>query len=84
MSKEKYNEWIQDLLYEDIPGDIVKKEELNLFEKWDNIYRHIRKEKLSKGIVKVSPADTRDLHKSNIINQVQKDHKTARSISTTS
>ena len=63
---------------------ISKEEELNLFEEWDNIYRQIRKEKLSKNIVKVSPADTRDLHKSNIINQVQKDHKTARSISTTS
>jgi radical SAM superfamily enzyme YgiQ (UPF0313 family) len=63
---------------------ISKKEELNLFEKWDNIYRQIRKEKLSKGIVKVSPTDTRDLYKSNIINQVQKDHKTARSIPTTS
>ena len=63
---------------------ISKKEELNLFEEWDNIYRQIRKEKLSKDIIKVSPADTRDLHKSNIINQVQKDHKTARSISTTS
>ena len=43
-----------------------------------------KKEKLSKSIVKVSPADIRDLYKSNIINQVQKDHKTARSISTTS
>ena len=63
---------------------ISKKEELNLFEEWDNIYRQIRKEKLSKNIVKVSPADTRDLHKSNIINQVQKDHKTARSIPSTS
>ena len=63
---------------------ISKKEELNLFKKWDYIYRQIRKEKLSKGIAKVSPADTRDLHKSNVINQVQKDHKTARSISTTS
>ena len=55
-----------------------------MFEEWDNIYRQIRKEKLSKNIVKVSPADTRDLHKSNIIDQVQKDHNTARSISTPS
>jgi len=61
---------------------ISKKEELNLFEEWDNIYRQVRKEKLSKGIIKVSSADTRDLHKSNVINQVQKDHKTVRSIST--
>ena len=28
---------------------ISKKEELNLFKEWDNIYRQIRKEKLSKG-----------------------------------
>ena len=63
---------------------ISKKEELNLFKEWDNIYRQIRKEKLSKDIVKVSPADTRDLHKSNVINQVQKEHQTVRSMSSTS
>ena len=60
---------------------ISKKEELNLFKEWDNIYRQIRKEKLSKGITKVSPADTRDLYKSNVINQIQKEHKTARNMS---
>ena len=63
---------------------ISKKEELNLFKEWDNIYRQIRREKLSKGIAKVSPADTRDLHKSNVINQVQKEHKTVRNMSVTS
>jgi hypothetical protein len=63
---------------------ISKKEELNLFEEWDNIYRQVRKEKLSKGIVKVGPEDTRDLHKSNIINQVRKEHQATKSISTTS
>ena len=39
-----------------------------------------QKEKLSKGIATVSPVDTRDLYKNNIINQIQKDHKTIRSI----
>ena len=63
---------------------ISKKEELNLFKEWDNIYRQIRREKLSKGIAKVSPADTRDLHKSNVINQVQKEHQTVRSMSAVS
>ena len=63
---------------------ISKKEELNLFEEWDNIYRKIRKEKLSKEIIKASPTDTRDLHKSNIINQIDKDHKTVKSILATS
>ena len=60
---------------------ISKKEELNLFREWDNIYKHIRKEKLSKGVAKVSPEDTRDLHKNNVINKVQKEHKTVRSMS---
>jgi radical SAM superfamily enzyme YgiQ (UPF0313 family) len=63
---------------------ISPKEELNLFKEWDNIYRQIRREKLSKGIAKISPADTRNLHKSNVINQVQKEHKTVRSMSSTS
>ena len=63
---------------------ISNKEELNLFKEWDNIYRQIRREKLSKGIAKISPADTRNLHKSNVINQVQKEHKTVRSMSSTS
>ena len=52
-----------------------------MFKDWDNIYRNIREEKLSKGVAKISPADTRDLHKSNVINQVQKEHKTTRSMS---
>ena len=60
---------------------ISKKDELNLFKEWDYIYREIRKEKLSKGIVKISPADTRDLHKSNVINQIQKYHKTTKTMS---
>ena len=59
---------------------ISKEEELNLFKEWDNIYRKIRREKLSRGIIKVSPADTRDLHKSNVINQLQKEHNAVRSI----
>jgi len=63
---------------------ISKKEELNLFKEWDNIFRQIRREKLSKGIAKISPEDTRDLHKSNVINQVQKEHKTVRNMSATS
>ena len=63
---------------------ISPKEELNLFKEWDNIYRQIRREKLSKGIAKISPADTRNLHKSNVINQVQKEHKTVRSMPSTS
>ncbi len=60
---------------------ISKKEELELFKEWDNVYRRIRREKISKGIVKISPEDTRELYKGNVINQVQKEHKTTRTIS---
>jgi len=59
-----------------------KKEETELFKDWDNIYRQIRKEKLLKGIVEVSPEDTTELHKVSVINLVAKDHKTTRTIST--
>ena len=52
-----------------------KKEERSLFKSWDNVYRQIRKEKISKGISKISPSDTRDLYKTNVITQVTKSHK---------
>ena len=57
-----------------------KNEESDLFKNWDNIYRKIRTEKLSKGIAKVSPADTRELHLHNVIDQVKKDHNTSKVI----
>ena len=55
---------------------ISKKEEVNLIKEWDNIYRQIRNEKLSKGIDEISPIDTRDLYKVNVINRVKKEHET--------
>ena len=55
---------------------ISKKEEVNLVKEWDNIYRQIRNEKLSKGIEEISPTDTRDLYKINVINRVKKEHET--------
>jgi len=55
---------------------ISKKEELNLFKEWDNIYRQIRSEKLSKGFDEISPSDTSELYKINVMNRLQRDHKT--------
>jgi len=55
-----------------------KKEEFDLFKNWDNIYKKIRSEKLSKGIVKISPQDTRELHLHNVIDQVKRDHDTSK------
>ncbi len=57
-----------------------KNEEFDLFKNWDNIYKKIRSEKLSKGIVKISPADTRELHLHNVIDHVKKDHNTSKVI----
>ena len=57
-----------------------KNEEFDLFKNWDSIYRKIRSEKLSKGIVKISPVDTRELHLHNVIDQVKKDHHTSKVI----
>ena len=57
-----------------------KKEEFYLFKNWDDIYRNIRKEKLLKGLVTISPADTRELYLGNVVEQVLKDHNTTRTI----
>ena len=55
---------------------ISKKEETNLFKEWDNIYRQIRSEKISKGLDEISPSDTSGLYKINVMNRLQRDHKT--------
>jgi radical SAM superfamily enzyme YgiQ (UPF0313 family) len=55
---------------------ISKKEELKLFKEWDNIYRQIRSEKLSKGLDEISPSDTSELYKINVMNRLKRDHET--------
>ena len=61
---------------------MTKKEELDLFKNWDKIYANVRKEKLLKDVVKISLSDTRELHKNNVIYQIEKEHNTAKIIST--
>tara|TARA_B100000949_G_scaffold235415_1_gene258482 strand:+ start:1570 stop:3315 length:1746 start_codon:yes stop_codon:yes gene_type:complete len=55
---------------------ISKKEEKNMFKEWDNIYRKIRTEKIEKGLDEISPSDTSGLYKINVMNRLQRDHKT--------
>ena len=55
---------------------ISKEEETNLFKEWDNIYRQIRSEKISNGLDEISPSDTSELYKINVMNRLQRDHKT--------
>tara|TARA_Y100000310_G_C20644980_1_gene796038 strand:- start:963 stop:1994 length:1032 start_codon:yes stop_codon:yes gene_type:complete len=55
---------------------ISKKEETDLFKEWDNIYRQIRSEKISKGLDEISPSDTSELYKINVMNRLKRDHET--------
>ena len=47
-----------------------------MFKEWDNIYRKIRTEKIEKGLDEISPSDTSGLYKINVMNRLQRDHKT--------
>ena len=58
-------------------------EEAKLFADWDDQYRNIRREKLQRGIVQLAPEDARDLHRGNVISQLEQDHTSARRIAAT-
>lgn len=62
---------------------ISKSEEAALFANWDQIYRGIRQEKLDRGIVQPAPSDARELHRGNVIAQLERDHASARQIEAT-
>ena len=59
---------------------ISKKEEAKIFDEWDQTYRNIREKKLQRGLVIRAPSDTRELHKGNVIAQLELDHEQARQI----
>jgi radical SAM superfamily enzyme YgiQ (UPF0313 family) len=59
---------------------ISKAEEAKIFDEWDEIYRNIREKKLNRGLVTRAPVDTRELHRGNVIAQLELDHGQARQI----
>ena len=58
---------------------IPRAEELRLFEDWDAIFREIRRDQVARGAIGEHPADTRDLHRRNVIPVLRQNHQTARS-----
>ncbi len=57
---------------------LSRADEARFFAGWDEIYRRIRNEKLAQGIVQRAPADARELHRNNVIGQLEQDHASAR------
>jgi anaerobic magnesium-protoporphyrin IX monomethyl ester cyclase len=65
------------------PRYMTKADELAMFASWDPIYRAVRKQKLDHGVVTLAPADTTELHRTNVIAALSKEHGAARSVAVT-
>jgi radical SAM superfamily enzyme YgiQ (UPF0313 family) len=59
---------------------IPRRQETLMFAEWDDICRSIRQQKLDKDIAKPSPADTAEIHQSNVIADLKRDHGSARTL----
>jgi hypothetical protein len=57
-----------------------KREERAMVAAWDPIYRRIQEQKLGCGAIERMPSDTTELHRTNIIPVLVKDHGTERTI----
>ena len=55
---------------------ISKDEEKILFAEWNQVYKNIRNKKISSGVIEKSPAESKELHKVNVISAIIKDHST--------
>lgn len=55
---------------------ISRSEEKAMFAGWDDTYRKIRGQNLASGVQVEAPADTTELHKSNVIDAIKRDHGT--------
>jgi hypothetical protein len=62
------------------PGWISRREERELFANWDAVYREIRRQRLALGVSVPMPADTTELHKTNVIAGLRADHETSHSL----
>jgi radical SAM superfamily enzyme YgiQ (UPF0313 family) len=64
------------------PRYMNKAEERSMFASWDAIYRRVREQNLASGVVTRAPADTADLHRSNVIAALTREHGTPHAIGT--
>lgn len=62
------------------PRYMNKADELAMFASWDGIYRRIREQNLASGVVSLAPANSTELHRTNVISVLTKEHATAHSI----
>lgn len=61
-------------------GWMSREEERRLFEAWDAIFREVREKNVCDGVRTLAPADTRDLHKTNVIKPMHLTHAARRRI----
>ncbi len=61
-------------------GWMSRADEKRLFEHWDDIFRQVREKNLRDGVHTPAPADTRELHKINVILPLKAEHGARRRI----
>jgi radical SAM superfamily enzyme YgiQ (UPF0313 family) len=62
------------------PRYMRRTDERAMIASWDGIYRSVRQQKMTSGAVERAPSDTSELHRTNVIAALTRDHATARSI----
>ena len=62
------------------PRYMRRTDERAMIASWDGIYRSVRQQKMRSGAVERAPSDTSELHRTNVIAALTRDHATARSI----
>ena len=62
------------------PRWISRTDERHLFADWDRVYREVRQAKLAAGALDQTVADTAELHRTNVIGALIRDHSTARTV----
>lgn len=59
------------------PRYTSRTEEAAMFSKWDDAFKRVRDQKLAQGIISAGPAETTDLHRTNVIAALVREHAAA-------
>lgn len=62
------------------PRYMSRAEETAMFAGWDAIFRSVRTQKITNAVVSTSPADTTDLHRTNVIVALTREHGASHTI----
>jgi hypothetical protein len=63
------------------PRYMSKTEERAMFASWDGIYRRVREQNLASGVASSALANATELHRTNVIAALTREHATSRSVS---